>query len=91
MDDCSHIDKGKPFAEVEVMKMYITVTAAESGTIRLVCPEGTICQSGDLLAHLDLDDKDRYTSGGWCKGMHDLTFLPIWFLTTRTGSQRGHV
>jgi acetyl-CoA carboxylase/biotin carboxylase 1 len=57
--DGAHCDKKQPYAEIEVMKMYITLVVAEAGVIRLVRPEGSIIEAGDLLATLKLDDPAR--------------------------------
>ena len=57
--DGVHVDKDKPYAEIEVMKMYITLTAPESGVIRTVKPEGAVLEAGDLIATLVLDDPAR--------------------------------
>lgn len=56
VEDGAHVKKGQPVAEVEVMKMYVTTSAPEAGTIRLLKPEGTVMEAGDLIATLQLDD-----------------------------------
>lgn len=40
VEDGTHLQKDQPYAEIEVMKMYVTLTAPESGVIRLLKPEG---------------------------------------------------
>ena len=57
--DGTHVAKDKPYAEIEVMKMYITLTAPESGIIRTLKPEGSVLEAGDLMAQLVLDDPAR--------------------------------
>ena len=57
--DGVHVDKDKPYAEIEVMKMYITLTAPEAGVIRTLKPEGSVLEAGDLIATLVLDDPAR--------------------------------
>ena len=57
--DSTHVDKDKPYAEIEVMKMYITLTAPESGIIRTLKPEGSVLEAGELMATLVLDDPAR--------------------------------
>ena len=55
----SHLEKGDPYAEMEVMKMCITLSVPESGLIQFVKPEGSVVALGDLVARLDLDDPSR--------------------------------
>lgn len=57
--DGQHVAKDQPYAELEVMKMYVTLTAPESGVIRTIKIEGAILEAGDLIATLVLDDPDR--------------------------------
>jgi len=55
----AHVSKDKPYAEIEVMKMYISLTAPEDGLLRHAKPEGSIIEAGDLLATLSLDHPER--------------------------------
>jgi len=57
--DGDHVSKDKPYAEIEVMKMYITLAAPEDGVIKTLKPEGSIIEAGDLLASLALDHPER--------------------------------
>jgi acetyl-CoA carboxylase/biotin carboxylase 1 len=57
--DGSSVRKGQAYAEVEVMKMYLNLTAPEDGKISWVLSEGSAMAAGDLLAHMDLDDPSR--------------------------------
>ncbi|CAG9465063.1 unnamed protein product [Pedinophyceae sp. YPF-701] len=56
VEDGAHVDADQPFAEVEVMKMLMTLHAPLAGTIRVRMPEGSVLSAGDLIASLDLDD-----------------------------------
>jgi acetyl-CoA carboxylase/biotin carboxylase 1 len=56
VDDGAHVDKGSPYAEIEVMKMLMPLLAPESGTLSQVKPEGSVLEAGDLIAGLALDD-----------------------------------
>ena len=50
---------GEPYAEVEVMKMYMQVTVPEAGTISFVKPEGSILEPGELIASVVLEDPSK--------------------------------
>lgn len=62
------IKAGQAFAELEVMKMYLTLSAPESGKILLVAAEGSSVETGDLLAHLELDDPSKVRRSEKFKG-----------------------
>lgn len=53
------IKAGQAYAELEAMKMYLTLSAPESGKIVLVSTEGSSIEVGDLLARLQLDDPSK--------------------------------
>eukprot|EP01135_Chromosphaera_perkinsii_P003334 Nk52_evm34s240 gene=Nk52_evmTU34s240 len=59
VEDGEHIEKGQAFAEIEVMKMYMTLQATESGILTHTCREGGVVAPGDLLGTLVLDDPSR--------------------------------
>eukprot|EP00820_Chromera_velia_P026301 Cvel_10268.t1-p1 / transcript=Cvel_10268.t1 / gene=Cvel_10268 / organism=Chromera_velia_CCMP2878 / gene_product=Acetyl-CoA carboxylase, putative / transcript_product=Acetyl-CoA carboxylase, putative / location=Cvel_scaffold616:49-10561(-) / protein_length=847 / sequence_SO=supercontig / SO=protein_coding / is_pseudo=false len=50
------LKKGQPYAEIEVMKMYMQLPVHEGGIISHVLSEGAVFQPGDLLATLQLPD-----------------------------------
>lgn len=54
-----HVQMAQPYVELEVMKMYLTLSAPESGKIRLRAPEGTSVEIGDVIAVLELDDPSK--------------------------------
>ncbi|KAF0697377.1 Aste57867_11929 [Aphanomyces stellatus] len=54
--DGAKLRRGTPYAEVEVMKMYMPLLTPEDGTVRHVKPEGAVLAPGDLIANLELDD-----------------------------------
>lgn len=62
------IKAGQAFAELEVMKMYLTLSAPECGKILLVAAEGSSVEAGDLLAHLELDDPSKVRRSELFKG-----------------------
>lgn len=59
VDNGGHIQAGKPFAEVEVMKMFMPLLAQESGTVQFIKQPGTTLEAGDVLGILQLDDPSR--------------------------------
>lgn len=50
---------GQPYVELEVMKMYLTLTAPESGKITIANTEGTSVEIGEVIATLELDDPSK--------------------------------
>ncbi|OQR88272.1 acetyl-CoA carboxylase [Achlya hypogyna] len=54
--DGAKLRRGTPYAEVEVMKMYMPLLTPEDGVVRHVKPEGSVLAPGDLIATMELDD-----------------------------------
>ncbi|KAK4531784.1 hypothetical protein CCYA_CCYA09G2641 [Cyanidiococcus yangmingshanensis] len=54
-----HVDQGQAIAELEVMKMYLSIQAPEAGTIHLLKPAGAVLELGEVFAQLDLDDPSK--------------------------------
>ncbi|PKY02751.1 acetyl-CoA carboxylase [Aspergillus campestris IBT 28561] len=54
-----HVRAGQPFAEVEVMKMYMPLIAQEDGIVQLIKQPGATLEAGDILGILALDDPSR--------------------------------
>lgn len=54
-----HVKIGQSYVELEVMKMYLTLSAPESGKITLVGTEGSSVEVGDVIARLELDDPSK--------------------------------
>jgi acetyl-CoA carboxylase/biotin carboxylase 1 len=54
-----HVDQGQAIAELEVMKMYLSVQAPEAGIIHLLKPAGAVLELGEVFAQLDLDDPSK--------------------------------
>nr|CAD7194928.1 unnamed protein product [Timema douglasi] len=61
VEDGGHVNAGQPYAEIEVMKMVMTLTANESGTLFYVKRPGAVLDAGSLIAHLELDDASLVT------------------------------
>ncbi|XP_054628286.1 acetyl-CoA carboxylase isoform X2 [Dunckerocampus dactyliophorus] len=56
VEDGAHICAGETYAEIEVMKMVMTLTVQQSGHIHFVKRPGAVLQSGCVVAHMELDD-----------------------------------
>ncbi|XP_053683269.1 acetyl-CoA carboxylase isoform X3 [Sabethes cyaneus] len=73
IEDGAHVNKGQPFAEIEVMKMVMTLTAGETGTVTFVRRPGAVLDAGSLLGHLELDDPSLVTKAQPYKNPWPLT------------------
>lgn len=56
VDDGGHIEKGQAYAEIEVMKMVMTLTANETGSVFYIKRPGAVLDGGSIIASLELDD-----------------------------------
>lgn len=54
-----HISSGQPYAEVEVMKMFMPLVAQEDGIVQPVKQPGSQLVAGDILGILALDDPSK--------------------------------
>lgn len=61
VEDGAHLNKGQPYAEIEVMKMVMTLIANENGTVSFVRRAGAVLDAGSIIGHLDLDDASLVT------------------------------
>lgn len=52
----SPISKGSPYAEIEIMKMYVQLSCDDAGILTHVLSEGAVFSAGDLLATLELPE-----------------------------------
>ncbi|XP_069475531.1 acetyl-CoA carboxylase 2 [Ambystoma mexicanum] len=59
VEDGSRVYAGQCFAEIEVMKMVMSLTVQESGSIHYVKRPGAVLESGCIVATLDLDDPTK--------------------------------
>ncbi|KAL9085172.1 MAG: hypothetical protein Q9165_007703 [Trypethelium subeluteriae] len=62
VENGEHVNKGQPFAEVEVMKMYMPLIAQEDGMVNLIKQPGATLEAGDILGILALDDPSKVKS-----------------------------
>lgn len=70
VEDGGHVLADKPYAEMEVMKMVMTLLAPAAGNIHFQLPEGSVLSPGQLIARLDLDNPSAVRraepfTGGW--------------------------
>uniref|UniRef100_A0A4W5MK54 acetyl-CoA carboxylase n=1 Tax=Hucho hucho TaxID=62062 RepID=A0A4W5MK54_9TELE len=56
VEDGGHICAGNSYAEIEVMKMVMTLTVVESGCVHYVKRHGAVLEPGCVVARLELDD-----------------------------------
>ncbi|KAL2091869.1 hypothetical protein ACEWY4_011667 [Coilia grayii] len=56
VEDGGHICAGHPYAEIEVMKMVMTLTVEESGCVHFIKRPGAVLEPGCMVARLELDD-----------------------------------
>uniref|UniRef100_A0A8L0DT70 acetyl-CoA carboxylase n=1 Tax=Oncorhynchus mykiss TaxID=8022 RepID=A0A8L0DT70_ONCMY len=63
VEDGGHVFSGQCYAEIEVMKMVMTLTALESGCIHYVKRPGAVLEPGCVIAKLQLDDPSRLYHG----------------------------
>ncbi|KAF8785887.1 Acetyl-CoA carboxylase like protein [Argiope bruennichi] len=59
VEDGAHVYPSQPYAEIEVMKMVMTLTINESGCIHFVKRPGAVLEAGTILARLELDDPSQ--------------------------------
>ncbi|XP_041970632.1 acetyl-CoA carboxylase isoform X2 [Aricia agestis] len=68
VEDGGHVDKGQPYAEIEVMKMVMTLSAPESGKVTWILRSGAVLDQGSLMGSLELDDPSLVTVAQPYKG-----------------------
>lgn len=61
IEDGAHVSKGQPYAEIEVMKMVMTLTSQENGTITFLKRTGAVLDAGSLIGSMELDDPSLVT------------------------------
>lgn len=61
VEESGHVTKGEAYAEIEVMKMVMTLVARESGNILWDRRPGSVLENGTILARIELDDVSLVT------------------------------
>ncbi|XP_034234889.1 acetyl-CoA carboxylase isoform X2 [Thrips palmi] len=85
LEDGGHVQAGQAYAEIEVMKMVMTLVCNESGTIYFHKRPGAVLDAGALIAHLELDDASLVTVAQEYKGQ-----FPQSDLTAVAGEKLNH-
>jgi acetyl-CoA carboxylase/biotin carboxylase 1 len=57
--DGAKVKKGEPYAEIEVMKMFMPLKVEEAGIVEWKANEGAALAPGDLLASLELENPEN--------------------------------
>ena len=57
--DGASIKAGEPYAEIEVMKMFMPLVAPEDGTAHFTGQTGGVLEAGAVVGSLDLDDPSK--------------------------------
>jgi len=73
----SEVSAGKPYVEVEAMKMIIPIKATETGKITHNLSPGSVISAGDLLASLELKDPSKVKKIGTFEGKLDIPASPL--------------
>ncbi|XP_059482101.1 acetyl-CoA carboxylase isoform X3 [Neocloeon triangulifer] len=79
LDDGGHVQRGQAYAEIEVMKMVMTLSAPESGNVFQQKRPGAVLDAGTLVARLELDDPSLVTraqkyEGPFVDGLSGVTY-----------------
>ncbi|NXA37356.1 ACACB carboxylase, partial [Eudromia elegans] len=59
VEDGGHVAEGSVFAEIEVMKIIMTLSVEESGRLHYVKRPGALLETGCVIARLQLDDPTK--------------------------------
>eukprot|EP01124_Arcella_intermedia_P034343 TRINITY_DN8497_c0_g1_i1.p1 TRINITY_DN8497_c0_g1~~TRINITY_DN8497_c0_g1_i1.p1 ORF type:complete len:2187 (-),score=404.17 TRINITY_DN8497_c0_g1_i1:17-6577(-) len=57
--DGGHVESGTAYAEVEVMKMYLSLISNDAGTIFFAKQPGSTLEIGEIIANIQLDDPTK--------------------------------
>ena len=87
--DGAKVKKGEPFAEIEVMKMFMPLKVEEAGIVTWCMNEGAALAPGNLLASLALDNPENVTPVEVFEG--DLDVLGWGNATSSSSGARPHL
>uniref|UniRef100_G3S1F5 acetyl-CoA carboxylase n=1 Tax=Gorilla gorilla gorilla TaxID=9595 RepID=G3S1F5_GORGO len=59
VEDGGHVEAGSSYAEMEVMKMIMTLNVQESGRVKYIKRPGAVLEAGCVVARLELDDPSK--------------------------------
>uniref|UniRef100_A0A8C3I926 Acetyl-CoA carboxylase beta n=1 Tax=Chrysemys picta bellii TaxID=8478 RepID=A0A8C3I926_CHRPI len=78
VEDGGHIFVGHSFAEIEVMKIILTLEVKESGHIHYIKRPGALLEAGCVIARLELDDPTKvHPAQLYTGGLPTQQMLPI--------------
>jgi acetyl-CoA carboxylase/biotin carboxylase 1 len=66
--DGDHVEAGQAFCEMEVMKMYMQLTTSHAGVLSHAANGDSYVKAGDIIAHMDLDDKSSVSTAELYRG-----------------------
>ncbi|KAI5637061.1 acetyl-CoA carboxylase, central region domain-containing protein [Phthorimaea operculella] len=89
VEDGGHVDKGQPYAEIEVMKMVMTLQAPESGKVTWCLRPGAVLDMGSLMGTLELDDPSLVTRATPYKGQFPLGEVSHQMLTEKLNHEHN--
>ncbi|XP_035212091.1 acetyl-CoA carboxylase-like isoform X1 [Stegodyphus dumicola] len=78
VEDGAHVYPSQAYAEIEVMKMVMTLTISESGCIHFVKRPGAVLEAGTILARLELDDPSQMKRAQLFTGVFPNDDFPSW-------------
>ncbi|XP_027972394.1 acetyl-CoA carboxylase 2 isoform X2 [Eumetopias jubatus] len=59
VEDGGHVEAGSSYADMEVMKMIMTLNVQESGRVKYIKRPGAMLEAGCVVARLELDDPSK--------------------------------
>uniref|UniRef100_A0A452R4T0 Acetyl-CoA carboxylase 1 n=1 Tax=Ursus americanus TaxID=9643 RepID=A0A452R4T0_URSAM len=59
VEDGGHVEAGSSYADMEVMKMIMTLSVQESGRVKYMKRPGAMLEAGCVVARLELDDPSK--------------------------------
>ncbi|XP_005636385.1 acetyl-CoA carboxylase 2 isoform X1 [Canis lupus familiaris] len=59
VEDGGHVEAGSSYADMEVMKMIMTLNVQESGQVKYIKRPGAMLEAGCVVARLELDDPSK--------------------------------
>ncbi|XP_069882456.1 acetyl-CoA carboxylase 2 isoform X1 [Dipodomys merriami] len=59
VEDGGHVEAGSSYAEMEVMKMIMTLNVQESGHVKYIKRPGAVLEAGCVVGRLELDDPSK--------------------------------
>jgi len=91
LPDGAHAKKGEPYAEIEVMKMFMPLRVEEAGVVSWNANEGAALAAGDLLATLELDCPENVLTAIIFRGGLDVGGWGNKNMGTSSAQGRSHI